>query len=64
MRAKFLKEEGNTPAQIARRLGITKHRAERALELAMTLEDGMNSPYLIPLIEKYESDTFKSNGGK
>lgn len=60
MRAKFLKEEGSSPAQIAKRLGITKHRAERALELALTLEDGISSPYLIPLIQKYESDAFKT----
>jgi len=64
MRAKFLKEEGVSSAQIARRLGITKHRAERALELAMTLDDGINSPYLMPLIQKYESDTFKSKDVK
>ena len=56
MRAASLKAEGKSPAQIAKELGITKRRAERALELSLTLDDGINSPHLVPLILKHAPD--------
>jgi len=52
MRAKPLHEEGKSPAQIAKTLGITKNRAERAIELSQTLGDGLSADYIIPLILK------------
>lgn len=56
MRAASLKTEGKSPPQIAKELGITKRRAERALELSLTLDDGINSPHLVPLILKHAPD--------
>ena len=53
IRAKALQEQGKTAAQIAKALSITKQRAERALELAETIGDDINSPVLLPLIRKY-----------
>ena len=56
MRAASLKAEGKSPAQIAKELGITKRRAERALELSLTLDDGIDAPRLVPLILKHAPD--------
>lgn len=51
MRAKELMEAGRTTAQIAKELGITKQRAERAID--MDTESGINADAVNALVRKH-----------
>jgi len=54
MRARPLSEGGSkSPAHIAKALGITKNRAERAIGMPAMWSDA-NSDYIIPLLLKYD----------
>jgi len=54
MRAKPLHETGKSSAQIAKILGITKNRAERAIELSKSFGNGLSDAYIIPFIQKHD----------
>lgn len=51
MRAKELKLEGKSASQVAKELGITKQRAERAIE--MDIENGINAETINTLVQKH-----------
>jgi|SRR5580765_8174476 len=51
MLAKELKLEGKTASKIAKELGITKQRAERAIE--MSIENGINAKTINTLVQKH-----------
>jgi len=54
MRARSLSGAGKSPAQIAKDLGITKNRAEKAIELSRSFTDYSSDTYIVPLIQKYD----------
>jgi len=54
MRARSLNDGGKSPAQIAKILGITKDRAEKAIDLSRSFTNYSSDTYIMPLIQKYD----------